>query len=215
LVLGKFLEEKIADVEEILPPEVPVDVLGRPVEIDLAESVVRLQGFGQDHLEGGDENGHDLFVGDPDEADVIEIDPGDVRGDDEAQVVGVIREDLRGLEKEGIHVRAGDRETFLEKRKVLGRIKGLGQEVVDVIAEALVRGHAAGRGVGLGEIAQALQSGHDVPDRRRGPFEPSGFDDRLGTHGPTEADVVLHDEVQDIPVLILERRFGHCAPLDL
>ena len=80
---------------------------------------------------------------------------------------------------------------------LLGRAEDAGLQMINEVAIALVGGHAAGRGVGLGEVALALEGHHlgahrGWRDREVGVVGDRGGADRLGG-----LDVLDHHGLQD------------------
>ena len=71
-----------------------------PVELGLIEVGFGLDDLGQDQVEGGHQDDHDLVLGDPDEPDVMEMDPGHPGRQDEAQAVGLVGQEPGGLGQE-------------------------------------------------------------------------------------------------------------------
>lgn len=95
------------------------------------------------------------------------------RSNDEALVLGAhhdrravrqLHEQLARVVKHSLDLAVGPREELLHLLLLLWHEWERSGEVIDEEAVALVRRHPAGRRVGVGEVAVALECGHVRPD---------------------------------------------------
>src|SRR5436190_11313413 len=76
-------------------------------------------------------------------------------------------------------------------------LKALAEQLVHVVAVALVGGHAAGRGVRVLEQPELLERGELGADRRRPPRHVGLLGEPLRPDGLAELDVALDDLAED------------------
>ena len=86
------------------------------------------------------------------------------------------------------------------------------REVVDEEAISAVGGHAAGRRVGLAQIAVALEHRHLVADGGARHAEAAFPCDGLRANGLGRLDVLLDDRLEDRGLALVELLVGHGAP---
>ena len=132
-----------------------------------------------------------------------------LRADDDRRVRGDAGEQLARLVEEIVHRHRRGREEVGDAAP-LGRSERAGAgEMVDVVAVAGVGGDPAGRGVGLGDEAVALEHRHLVADGRRRDAETGGVGDGLRADRLRAVDVVLDDRPQDGGLALVQ--LGHAA----
>jgi len=127
-----------------------------------------------------------------------------------------IRNDMAVLEEQGYitqpHTSAGRVPTdkgyrlFVDRLSPLGHREGLDRrQPVDEQPVALVRGHAAGTGVRLGDVTLLLEHRHVVADGGAGHPERVALDQCLGPHRFPAGDVVGHDGAQYLQLAVVHR----------
>ena len=84
--------------------------MGGAVELGLVEVDLGGDDLGQDQVEGRHQDDHDLALGDLDEPDVMEVDPGDPRRQDEPEAVGLVGQEPGGLVQDRVEIAFLDRQ---------------------------------------------------------------------------------------------------------
>jgi hypothetical protein len=126
------------------------------------------------------------------------------RADDDGGIVRQVGEQPAGVVEHALQLAVG-RPEEVPDLLAAGGVEGAGgAELVDEEAVALVGGDAACAGVGLGEVALALEHGHLVADGRRRNGQAALAHDVLRPHGLGRLDVLRHHGAENGRLAIVE-----------
>ncbi len=192
------------DVLHDPPAEPRVEGVGEPGQVVGGDLAAPLEDALRGDAAGGDHHRHAGARREPDQLDVLEG-VAVARGRDrDGQVAGESGEQAGGLLDHVAQVARGFAELVADAAGVvLGEGLGL-QQPVDVGAVAGVGGDAAGRGVRLDQVAERLQLGHLVADRRRGDAQVVLLRERDRADRFRRVDVLVHDGRQDEGLSLVE-----------
>jgi hypothetical protein len=203
------VEQARADGSQRKAREVRVQVVRAGLEVVLAQLVLDL-----DHLVGHEagarhQDDKDAGVGKAHEVDVAEGRARHVRHQDEPDVAAVlgqhVRRVLHHLVRRGVEVAHLGRDGG----RVACRQGLMAHQGVDVDPVTLVGGHPPRARMRVGEVTEALEVRHDVPQGGRGdgPLEHPG--QRLRSDRLAGGDVELDQRFQDVSASIVESRCCH------
>ena len=209
LLFPHHLQQPGADRGEGEAGEVGVQVVGARLQVLLRQLLLHLDHLVGDEPGPGHHHHQDAGVREAHEVDVTEARAPHLGGEDEADLVGESRQEVRCV----LHHFVGRDARGMELVRDGGRLaagKGLvTHQGVHVYPVSLVGRHPAGAGVGMVEVAHALEVRHDVPDRGRGqgPVESAG--EAVGADGGPRGDVKLDEGLQDVPAALIQNGAGH------
>ena len=163
----------------------------------LAGDLAKLDGALVDGAVGQHDDQQAEPVGEPHQLDGA--DPGRVvgGGHDHRRVVGQARQQLGGVLQHLLELAVSVREELRDALAPGGVQPSRRPQGVDEEAVALVGGNAAGRGVGLGQVALPLERRHVVAHGGGGDGDVGGLGDAMRAHRLRRLDVLADDRSKD------------------
>ncbi len=208
LFLPHELEEPRADDGQVHPREMGVEVVGAGLEVFGPQLLLHLHDLVGHDARGRHHHDQDPGGGEGDQVDVAEAGLGDVGGEDEAHVPAQARQQVRRALQYLVE-RALRAQRALDGGRVPGGEGLTTHQAVHEEAVTVVGGHPPRARVGVVEVTEGLQVGHDAAEGGGGEGAVEEARETLRAHRLPGLDMQLDEGAQDVLAAVVEARRGH------